>query len=106
MSDGLWPTLMDGHRVCTYCDMLERPPWPHPYPPEPWLCYCCRGRCLVDATFARRVADQLRYSASELPVTADEQLADLALQHYVAVWRMTAAGRDAQMELEADDRPF
>lgn len=101
-----WSTLVDGHRVCLYCEMLERGQWPHPYPPDPWLCHECVGRSRYDAGFARRVHGQLAYSASELDDQTTELAVNTALAYYTAVWYATEEGRRARKEWEKHELPF
>ncbi|HEV2122317.1 MAG TPA: hypothetical protein VGW38_06050 [Chloroflexota bacterium] len=100
------PTIVDGHRVCLYCDMLERATWPHPWAPDPWLCHECVGRCRHDIEFANHVRGQISYSASELPSIASYEVVESALAYYTVVWNHTQAGIEARGAREADDVPF
>lgn len=98
--------MVDGHRLCLYCEMLEPATWPHPYPPEPWLCHHCLGRSYVDSDFARLVAGQVSYSAGEIMERGTQDLVKAALQYYTQVWYATEDGRAARKEWEFHDLPF
>lgn len=106
------PVLIDGHRVCAYCDGLERPTWNGTGLLQPWLCCMCLGRATVDSDFAHRVAQQLYYQCMELepdPSALSVQVALKALQTRwlllpsVVTPNVTQPGELRQVE---DELPF